>query len=264
MIGIIGVVALLTVLVLSHIITRVATTALVMTGMSSEAASFQARSAFTGTGFTTSESEQIAAHPVRRRIILLLMVLRNAGLITIILSIVSSFMGSDSTGLLYRLLILVLGVAVLWLLSISKAVDRFLSRVIRRALERWTDLDVRDYVSLLKLAGGYAVMEMQVRKGDWVAGKLLRDARLSEEGITVLGIYRDDGSYLGSPRGPTEVLADDTLILYGRHETLAGLDTRAYGLAGDIAHREAVSEQKEIVAEQDQPPQPDADKPASP
>jgi len=37
--------------------------------LSVEAAHFQARSALTGVGFTTSESELIVGHPARRRIV---------------------------------------------------------------------------------------------------------------------------------------------------------------------------------------------------
>jgi hypothetical protein len=69
MIGIIGVIAFLTVLALSMLITGLATSALSMTGLSRESARFQARSAFTGTGFTTQEAEKVVNHPVRRRII---------------------------------------------------------------------------------------------------------------------------------------------------------------------------------------------------
>ena len=70
MLGIVGVIAFLTVLGLSLFITRLATIALTYTGLSREAARFQARSAFTGTGFTTSEAERVVDHPVRRRIIM--------------------------------------------------------------------------------------------------------------------------------------------------------------------------------------------------
>lgn len=79
MTGIVGVVAILVLLTLSLVITRLATVALVMTGLSKEAARFQARSAFTGTGFTTSEAETVVGHPVRRKIIMLLMILRSTG-----------------------------------------------------------------------------------------------------------------------------------------------------------------------------------------
>lgn len=47
--------SLLVVLVLSLLVTRIATVALTHTGLSREVARFQARSAFSGVGFTTSE-----------------------------------------------------------------------------------------------------------------------------------------------------------------------------------------------------------------
>ena len=45
---------------------RMGTLALQRTGLSREAATFQAQSAFMGVGFTTSESESLVNHPVRR------------------------------------------------------------------------------------------------------------------------------------------------------------------------------------------------------
>ena len=53
MIGVLGIAAFLTVLSLSLVITRITTIALIHTGLSHKAARFQARSAFTGTGYTT-------------------------------------------------------------------------------------------------------------------------------------------------------------------------------------------------------------------
>ena len=57
----IAIASLLLVLLLSLIILRVASEALILTGLSREAARFQARSAWTGTGFTTAESELVVA-----------------------------------------------------------------------------------------------------------------------------------------------------------------------------------------------------------
>ncbi|TWT47604.1 hypothetical protein [Botrimarina hoheduenensis] len=73
----IGVLSLLVALTLSLLITRVAAMALMFTGLSREAAKFQARSAFTGVGYTTQESERTVNHPVRRRIIMALMLMGN-------------------------------------------------------------------------------------------------------------------------------------------------------------------------------------------
>jgi hypothetical protein len=70
MVGIISIIAALRVLGLSLVITRLATVPLNISGLSWETAKFQARSTFTGTAFTTSESETIMNHPVRRKIIM--------------------------------------------------------------------------------------------------------------------------------------------------------------------------------------------------
>jgi Trk-type K+ transport system membrane component len=86
----ISIVTLLIVLTLSILITRIATVALTHTGLSRESAKFQARSAFTGVGFTTSESEKVVSHPVRRRILLTLMLLGNAGIVTAVSSLIVS------------------------------------------------------------------------------------------------------------------------------------------------------------------------------
>ncbi|MDK1031820.1 MAG: potassium transporter TrkA, partial [Planctomycetia bacterium] len=61
--------SLLVIIALSLVIVRVATVALTLTGLSDDLARFQAYSAFTGVGFTTSESEHVARGRVRRRII---------------------------------------------------------------------------------------------------------------------------------------------------------------------------------------------------
>lgn len=252
MIGIIGIIASLTVLGLSLVVTRIATVALSLTGLSYEAARFQARSAFTGTGFTTTEAEKVVDHPVRRKIIMLLMIVRSAGLISIIISLILSFGKNGSgPGLLYRLLFLIGGVFVLWMLARSRWVNRYISRVIEWALRRWTDLDTRDYESLLKLSGEYMVKEMMVKEADWVANRTLQDCELNLEGVIVLGIYRHHGGYVGAPKGETMVYPDDKLILYGRAKALRELDKRRCDVSGQAAHDRAVDEQKKEEEKQE-------------
>ncbi len=56
-------VSLILIITLSVLITRIATIALQHTGLSKQSAAFQARSAYTGVGFTTSESEEMGSSP---------------------------------------------------------------------------------------------------------------------------------------------------------------------------------------------------------
>ncbi|MBD3307188.1 potassium transporter TrkA [candidate division KSB3 bacterium] len=252
MLGIVGVVTFLTILGLSLIITRLATIALQLTGLSHEVARFQGRTAFTGTGFTTSESEKVVNHPVRRRIIMLLMILRSAGFISIIISLILSFAQTTSEySRLYRLFWVLGGVFVLWMLANSSRVDRFLNPIMKWALQRWTEVDTCDYVSLLDLAGDYTINRVEVEEGDWVTGKALRELSLDEEGVVLLGIDRYDGNYVGVPTGDTEIYPDDTLILYGRDTVLDELHRRRADIFGEQAHRKAVDEQQRQLAEQE-------------
>ncbi len=247
----VALITLLLVVVLSILVTRVATVALIHTGLAREAARFQARSAFSGSGFTTSESEAVVNHPIRRRIIMLLMLLGNAGLVTAVSTLLLTFLEPHSSGsMVWRFVFLVAGLVVLWALARSHTVERWLHNLISRLLKRYTKLDVRDYNSLLHLSGEYRVSELFVREGDWLAGQRLRELDLSKEGVMVLGITRAAGDYEGAPTGDSLVLAGDSLVLYGRASSFEELDQRREGWYGDRLHRKAVREQEHIEDEE--------------
>ena len=244
----VAIVSLLLVITLSILITRVATIALVHTGLAKATARFQARSAFTGAGFTTHESERVTGHPVRRRIIMMLMLLGNAGIVTAVSSLMLTFVHQGgSTSLTLKVSLLIVGLIVLWRLAMSQWVDQHLSRIIDWALKRYTDLDVRDYASVMHLAGDYRLVELSVHPEDWLADKTLAESQLRDEGIVVLGIERPDGTYLGAPQGHTQILPEDVLLLYGRVPALASLDQRRKDSGGERAHEESVIEQRQVV-----------------
>jgi len=241
-------ISLLIVLSLSILVIRIATIALSHTGLSREVAHFQARSAFTGVGFTTSETEKVVNHLVRRRIILLLMLLGNIGIITAISSLILTLISPKDSGFLnVRILFLIGGLATLWGMARSPWIDRHLSSLISRALKRYAQLDIRDYASLLRLASNYRVLELKVEPQDWLANKTLKELSLRDEGVLVLGIQRKNGDYVGAPRGETKILSDDILIVYGRASLLEYLDRREKGLLGNREHEEAVVEQRKVL-----------------
>jgi hypothetical protein len=242
---------LLIVLALSLVVTRVATVALTATGLSREAARFQARSAFSGAGFTTTESESVVRHPVRRRIIMWLMLAGNAGIVAAMATIVLAAI--DPTGdtiALVRLTAVVVGIFAIWWASRTTLIDRAITRLAAVGLSRWTNLEVHDYAALLHVGGEYIVTEMQVEAGSWLADRSLAELALREEGVILLGIERLDGSYLGVPQGDTVLVAGDVVILYSRSEVVLQLDRRRLGAGGDRAHAAAVAEQRQVVADE--------------
>ncbi|MDH3538773.1 MAG: TrkA C-terminal domain-containing protein [Acidimicrobiia bacterium] len=248
----VAIATLLVVVTVTLVVNRVGAIALTATGLSTEVAHFQARSALTGVGFTTAETELVVNHPVRRRIVLTLMLVGNAGLVTIIATLVVGFAGKgDSLDVLTRLGTLVTGLLLIMLAARSRTIDRLLSKVISRALRRFTKLDVRDYAQLLDLASNYAVAELGVEADSWVAEHRLADLHLPDEGVLVLGIRRSEGTFIGAPRGDTNIHEHDTLIVYGYADVLEDLGTRKVGMEGDRAHVEHIHEVAERQAEEE-------------
>ncbi|MEX1298743.1 MAG: TrkA C-terminal domain-containing protein [Desulfotignum sp.] len=248
----VAIISLLLVVFLSILITRIATITLTHTGLTRQSARFQARSAFSGAGFTTNESEMVVNHPVRRKIVMFLILIGNAGIVAAISSLILTFVQEGTaTTLTLRIVILVSGILVLWLLASSRWVDRQLSRMVDTLLKRYTNLDVRDYASLLHLTGDYRLAELRVRKNDWIAGRKISESRLRDEGINLLGIKKPDGTYIGNPTPDTRLEYRDVLILYGRIEAIEELDRREQGLKGDVEHHQAIVEQQRVVSKQE-------------
>ncbi|MDA8298360.1 MAG: potassium transporter TrkA [Actinomycetota bacterium] len=228
--------SLLVLVATSLAVTRVATLVLVATGLSRTVARFQARSALSGAGFTTSESEQVVGHPLRRRVIMVLMLIGNVGLVASAGTLILGF----NHGTVGRLGItageLVVGLFVLVFLSRNRWVDRRLTRLILRILRRYSRVMRRDLATLVDLGGHHAVCELFVREGDWLAGRTLGSARLDEEGVVVLGVQRPGKEYQATPPASTTVDAGITLIVHGHLEVIEALDGRRGGPDGDAQH----------------------------
>ncbi len=211
---------LFTIIVLSILVVRIGATALELTGLSAEIASFQAQSAFSGVGFTTSESEMIVTHPVRRRIVRILILLGSAGVTTSMAALVLTFMGETGKDVAVRGAELAAGVLVILLMSRLRLVNVLMKRMIMRALRRWTKLHIYDYEQLLGLGHGYAISRIRIHAKSPFCDKRLSEIK-PEEGILVLAIYRREAgreTHLGAPHGDTVIRAGDALVCYSQKE----------------------------------------------
>lgn len=88
--------SVLLIFALSPLIIRVGSIALRMTGLSPEVSSFQSMSAFTGTGFTTDEAEEVTSTPGRRTVVQTLIRLGSIGLVGALATLTLSFTRSDT------------------------------------------------------------------------------------------------------------------------------------------------------------------------
>ncbi|MEE8619580.1 MAG: hypothetical protein V3T06_00645, partial [Dehalococcoidia bacterium] len=128
---------LITILV-SFIVVRIGGFALQLTGIEPDVARFQALSAFSGTGFTTREAERVVGHRTRRRIVTILIILGNAGMVTVIATLVASFTQvSGYIWFLIRLAIIIGGIFGLYQLIIRSNVgQRFIDWLQRPIVNR--------------------------------------------------------------------------------------------------------------------------------
>ena len=229
------VVALLIVASLAFLIIRVGAKALELTGVSRDAARFQALSAFFGAGFTTGESEMVVNHPVRRRIIRDLIIVGNIGVLSLLgAGVVTATetrldTAADRREAAIRLVVILVGLTLLWLAARSRIVTAVIDHSIAFGLRRMGALRALDYEQLLRTHAGYEVAEIVVEHGSWLCGRTIGEAALRQRGINVLSVRRRDGEHIGAPRGVTELHDGDTLIVYGADEAIGRLRSDLIG-----------------------------------
>ncbi len=208
----------------SLIAVRVASTALMMTGLSWDTASFQAYSAFFGVGFTTKEAEMVVNHPVRRRIIRDLILAGNIGLTSALATLIVSLMQSADTSELFFLLSgVVVGLVALLYLSRIGWLQKILDRLIRSTLEKTGMVCALDYELLLRIQHGYVVSEIEIMPNTYLEGRTLRDSRPWDRGLIILSIKRGEEIMSGLP-GPLDMIfVGDILTAYGKESAFTDM-----------------------------------------
>ena len=126
----------LVVAVITLAFTQLATGALIATGVPPEIAAFQARSAFSGAGFTTTEAENVVNHPARRRIIGTTMFAGALGTPTLVVSVLVGLIVPGPGSTVERTLVIVSGSFLIVISVLNKAVRSWLVGLGNRYTER--------------------------------------------------------------------------------------------------------------------------------
>jgi hypothetical protein len=209
-----GIILIIIVVFVSVMVRKVAAVALQLTGLDKPTANFQALSALTGTGFTTKEAELVLNHPMRRRIISLLMIIGNAGTVAVIAGLVSSFIAITSAWAIFRFIILVVALYLIFKMATHTRLARFLSKKIEEKLQEKFKLQKRTIGRILDLGEDFGIAEITLNEGSPSVGKTLAASDLREKKILVLAIERDEERILVA-RGNHKLHAGDNLICYG-------------------------------------------------
>jgi len=219
------------ILIVSFVAVRIGAIAFHLTGLDWSLSKFQALSCFTGTGFTTRESELITGHIRRRQIASILMVLGNAGLVTLIATFANSLRpGSDGTSLQFfgihlpipsayqhwfNLLLIIVVLAVLYRVFTKSRLTRRFNVAIKQKLTTLFDRKTMSFEELTIATGGYGVIRVSVCPESALAGKTLMDSGLKARGVIVLALVRENQT-IPNPPADSKILSDDELICFGK------------------------------------------------
>ena len=230
------VVLFIIVLIASFIAVRIGAIAFQLTGLEWTLAKFQALSCFTGTGFTTKEAELITTNKQRRRIASLLMVLGNAGFITLIATTASAL--NPKTAIIAKLsesflpfpvpeavvpwiniIIIIIAVYVVYKLSTNRKIAGKITNSLRTKILKKQIIKRVSFEELLFLTGGYGVSRIDVDKKSPLVGKSLAESDLRKDDIMVLAIVRDETT-ISNPNANTKIMPADELISFGNLENI--------------------------------------------
>jgi Trk-type K+ transport system membrane component len=218
------------VLLASIVVVTIGAVLFELTGMHWRQAKFQAISCFTSTGFTTKEAELVMVNQRRRRIASALMILGNAGFITLFATLVNSFAGDlkflkrqlpivdkilpESLWPLANLLVLLLiGYLLYKGLSHTKISNLYVN-FIKRRVEKQKSVKKVTFEEVVLATGGYGTLGINIKTNSHLAGKTIKQNKLSTDKIKVLAIERNQES-LAFPNESEKLEIGDKIICFG-------------------------------------------------
>jgi len=210
---------LLIAILVSFIVVRIGGFALQLTGIEPDVARFQALSAFSGTGFTTREAERVVGNRTRRRIVTILIILGNAGMVTVIATLVASFTQvSGYAWFFIRLAIIVGGIFGFYQLIIrsnvgQRILDRLQRPVINRILREAPAVE-----EIFHVEKDWAISLVMIKGSSNIIGLSVADIT-AEEDIEVLAIDRA-GTYLTRPNWDEKIMEGDQLLVYANRKSV--------------------------------------------
>lgn len=223
------------IVIVSFVIVRIGAVAFQLTGLEWSLSKFQALSCFTGTGFTTRESEMIVGNLRRRRIATFLIVVGNAGFVAMIATFANSIRPPDYlteieipymhwiissqlfpwVNLVLIILFLLIGKLLLSKTKLAKVIDRR----IKKRLSKNKKARAVSFEQIVVSTGGYGLLSIMIEKGSPILNKTILEAGLRQEGIIVLVIERN-GYAIPSPKFDTQILEGDDLTCFGPAEEI--------------------------------------------
>ena len=198
------------------IIVRIGAVALILTGLSSEKAHFQALSAFTGTGFTTNESERVTNNKIRRGIISFLIIFGNGGLITLFVTATTTFSLSNKDFIFEKAIFLAVGIILLYLSMKFSSLKNKIDNIIAYFIEKnnWFEDDAT-INEKLHIGDGYIVERIILKENSKRIGKTVLQVNQELDKRLIIGIERYE-KWIALPQNDTVLALHDIVVVYGK------------------------------------------------
>jgi len=210
----------LVVAVFTMVFGRLATGALIATGVPPEIAAFQSRSAFSGAGFTTTETESVINHPIRRKIISTTMFVGSLGTPTLIVAVLVGFVAPGPGSTTERTLVIISGIVLLAMVLGNRPATTFLVNVGHRyANKRLIPVLSDDFETLLTVGNDFAIVSIRLSADPAHTYRSLRGLDEALHGVRVLGIRRGD-EYFGEMPVDIDLSEGDEIVVYTRSDRL--------------------------------------------
>ena len=212
---------------LSVLLVRIATVALQATGLTKDVAKFQALSAFSGAGYTTTETEQIVNFPVRRKIIAKLIVIGNLGAVAILSTLVVGFVKteSDPRSILIQLSWFVLALVLVWFFLLSKKAEEITRRIVRHFLLSRTELGQIPFTNVLQIGEEWSIAEHKITHNS-IKEKAITFASLQDclPAAQVIAVKCQHGTHTVPPDSDHVFISGESLVVLApilTHQDLA-------------------------------------------
>lgn len=230
-----GIFIFIATIIVAYLVVRIGAAAFELTGLTPEQAHFQSISVFTRTGFTTREAELVAAHRQRRKIAATLMIMGNAGFVTLVASLVASIKPEAAN--VYMLIpalqknmpavmipymnlgMVLLALYLIYRLFRYSRLSSFLMQKIQQKMIDKKLIHPACFEELLLNAKGYGVSHIELSSKNSLVGKTLAGSQLRENDILVLSVERGD-EHIVNPSPHVKFSADDKLVCFGKLENI--------------------------------------------
>jgi hypothetical protein len=230
-------------IIVSVLVVRVGAVAFNLTGLKWNVAKFQAMSCFTGTGFTTRESELVVASPRRRRIATYLIIVGHAGFVAMIATFANSigpniFISKFDLPFLrsiippqllpwINLVIIILAIYATFRILPKTRLAHRITALVKSTIIRRGIIHPETFEELMIAPGGYGVSRIEIDQGNPAVNRTIDETDIKQHDISVLIIERGSKT-IPNPPADTKILAGDQLVCFGK---LAAMRKKIYTIS---------------------------------